>query len=225
MTTIRKRLRESESRGAAVVEFAIAIPLFVALLLLVFDAGLGYSASRSSSSAARTAARVGALAGDARDADYKVLEALRSFYGDADSADTFIVYVSDPLNANGTPPPGCASSSIVGVCNRYDASILNSLDPSMFATTTLPDGTEICDPSAPDAAWCPLTRRLNDGQFLGVYVSSNYDTTTGLETDAFDLEDRSVFALYFPPEPVAVAGDGSLLDDVLDGVDDLLGGG
>jgi len=46
-----KRRRNRDERGAAIVEFAIAVPIFVALLLLVFDAGLGYTASRSSSSA------------------------------------------------------------------------------------------------------------------------------------------------------------------------------
>ncbi len=214
MSRYLKRLRKRDERGAAIVEFAIAIPMFVALLLLVFDAGLGYSASRSSSSAARSAARIGALAGDARDADFRVLDALRSQFGNPDAAGkeggarVFVVYLSNPLNSNGAPPPGCTTSSIPGVCNKYDASILDSLDPSMFGTTTLPDGTKTCSSGSPDAAWCPLGRRANDGQFLGVYVSSVYDTTTGIEVAAFNLEDRSVFALYFPPEPVAIGLDG-----------------
>lgn len=224
-----RRRRKAGDRGAAVVEFAIALPMFVALLLLVFDAGLGYSAARSSSSAARTAARVGALAGDARDADYRILDALRSFYGgpkadgDDGGADFFIVYLSTPANTNGAPPAACFTTSVVGVCNRYDASILESLDPSMFTTTTVPlTGIEICSPGAPDAAWCPLNRRLNDGSFIGVYVASTYDTTTGIEASAFDLEDRAVFAMYFPPEPI-VLGDGLLGDDGLLGTG-LLGG-
>lgn len=209
---VRRRRRAGE-RGAALVEFAIALPMFIALLLLVFDAGLGYTAARSSSAAARTAARVGALAGDARDADFRILDALRSYYGDsaASGADAFIVYLSSPLNSNGVPPAACRTTSVPGVCNRYDASILDTLDISMFATTTVPlTGVEICTPGSPDAAWCPLNRRLNEGSFIGVYVSSTYDTTTGIEADVFNLEDRAVFAMYFPPEPVT-------LDDLLGG--------
>jgi len=37
--------------------------------------------------------------------------------------------------------------------------------------------------------------------FSGVYVASVYDTTTGIESSAFNLQDRAVFALYFPPSP------------------------
>lgn len=209
-----KRRRDSHERGAAVVEFAIAIPIFVALLLLVFDAGLGYSASRTSSSAARSAARVGALAGDARDADFRVLDALRSQYGDTGAEGetgaigTIVVYRSDPANPNGAPPAGCLASSIEDVCNNYSAAILNSLTPETFATDTDDDGNEICNAAAPDAAWCPLDRRADEGAFLGVYVSSVYDTTTGIETDAFDLEDRAVFALYFPPLPIEIDAGG-----------------
>lgn len=209
MRSYLQRRRAAKERGAAVVEFAIAIPIFVALLLLVFDAGLGYSASRTSSSAARSAARVGALAGDARNADFRVLDALRAQFGaaraegDDGSVSTIVVYRSPPGNPNGAPPAGCVSASIEDVCNTYDATILNSLTPETFASLTLPDGTVTCDPGAPDAAWCPLDRRADEGNFLGVYIASVYDTTTGLESTAFDLEDRAVFALYFPPLPEA----------------------
>jgi len=97
-----------------------AIPIFVALLLLVFDAGLGYSASHTWSSAARSAARVGALARDARHADSRVRDALRAQLGSdrADSNDggvsTIVVYRSDPGNPNGAPPAGCLVSSTAG---------------------------------------------------------------------------------------------------------------
>ena len=210
MRSYLNRLRNKDERGAAIVEFAIALPLFIALLLLVFDAGLGYSASRTSSSAARSAARVGALAGDSRDADFKVLDALRAQFrnpeGDADGARIIIVYKTDPTNNNGAPPAGCAAGSIANICNTYDASILESLTPETFATTTLPDGTETCAPGAPDVAWCPLNRRADDGSFLGVYISSVYDTTTGIDVDAFNLEDRAVFSMYFPPLPEVLEG-------------------
>lgn len=210
MRSYLNRLRNKDERGAAIVEFAIALPLFIALLLLVFDAGLGYSASRTSSSAARSAARVGALAGDSRDADFKVLDALRAQFrnpeGDADGARIIIVYKTDPTNNNGAPPAGCAAGSIANICNTYDASILESLTPETFATTTLPDGTETCAPGAPDVAWCPLDRRADDGSFLGVYISSVYDTTTGIDVDAFNLEDRAVFSMYFPPLPEVLEG-------------------
>ncbi len=195
-----------KDRGAAIVEFAIALPIFIALLLLIFDAGLGYSASRTSSSAARSAARIGALAGDTSSADYQVLQSLRAEFAgfgqeNGGGANIIMVYMSDSTNADGLPPSSCTKAN---KCNLYPASILDSLTEEAFTQNRvdLPDGTKTCAATDPDYNWCPLDRRLDEGKFLGVYISSDYDTTTGLETDAFSLEDRAVFALYFPPEPV-----------------------
>jgi len=205
----KNRQEGKKDRGAALLEFAIALPVFIALLLLVFDAGLGFSAARGSSSAARSAARVGALAGDSRSADFRVLNTLRAHFdvdriqGDESGAQKIIIYRSDPTSPNGVPAAECFAASSPGRCNTYDASILTNLNATNFGlTVTRPDGTVTCDPGAPDAAWCPLERRADEGDFLGVYVSSIYDAATGLETEAFNIEQRSVFALYFPPLPI-----------------------
>lgn len=210
MRTLTRRISKRDSRGAALVEFAIAVPIFIALVLLVFDAGLGYSASRNSSSAARSAARVGALAGDARDADYRVLDAVRSHYGgDDENVSRIVIYLSDPGNAGGLPPGACIASSVPGVCNSYPASILSVLTPELFASEEVA-GEEVCAAGAPDFAWCPLNRRDNDGSFLGVYIASTADTATRLELDAFNLENRAVFRMFFPvePEPLATPATG-----------------
>ena len=201
-----KRRRKDGERGAALVEFAIAIPIFIGLLLLIFDAGLGYSASRSSSSAARSAARVGALAGELRDADFRALDAIRSHYGDPSSIGVVIIYRSDASNTNGVPPTGCfAGSSEALACNTYTPAQLATLSAADFGTVIDPvTQRETCDSSAIDAAWCPTERREDDGSFLGVYISSAYDTTTGIESDAFTLEDRAVFSLYFSPAPISL---------------------
>lgn len=53
---------ESERWGQAVVEFALAIPLLMVLILGVFDAGRGVVALTSVANAAREGARHGAIA-------------------------------------------------------------------------------------------------------------------------------------------------------------------
>lgn len=197
-----RRFRQSDrrdERGAALVEFAIAIPIFIALLALVFDAGLGYSKARSSSSTARTAARVGALAGDDRNADYLVLDALRVQFGDGATVEEIVIYRSDPANPTGTVPDDCTAN---GACNIYNGSILASLNEAMFTTQNVPGG-EWCAGDAPDQVWCPLGRRADDGDYLGVYVRSRAKSTVGIGGSDFGLEDRAVFAMYFPPAPVA----------------------
>lgn len=190
----------ANDRGAALVEFAIAIPIFIALFALIFDAGLGYSASRSNSSAVRDAANVGARAGEARNADFLILDTLRSQYGDGDDVQQIVVYLSDPASP-GDPSavPAACTGSVAGLCNVYDGSILNGLTESQFVTVTDPVTlAETCG-TAPDAAWCPLNRRANEGMFLGVHVRTRQGPAVGLGTDGFDLESRSVFAMYFPP--------------------------
>lgn len=202
---LRRFGNRRNERGGALVELAIAIPIFLALIALIFDAGLGFSAARSSSTAARSAARAAALAGDERMADFRALDAVRAQY--ANSSDEVVqvtVYRSAP-GSNGEVPAACTlfGSSVVGLCNVYPGSILESLNPGSFVN-------DLCA-GEPDQAWCPTGRRLNDGDYLGVAVWTKHVKTIGLTDigsggDSYDLNDRAVFALYFPPAPVTPPG-------------------
>lgn len=203
MTNLLKRRRDRRSgaekdRGAAMVEFAIAVPIFIALLALVFDAGLGYSEARSSSSVTRTAARIGALAGDDRNADFLVLDSLRTQFGDGAGVEQIVIYRSDVTNPSGEVPADCVGA---GTCNVYTGATLATLNEAEFATVTV-GGVDTCD--GPDSNWCPLGRRTAIPTFLGVFVKSTADATVGIGASEFNLEDHSVFAMYFPPEPVIV---------------------
>lgn len=206
----RRTASQPKERGAALVEFAIVLPIFIALLALVFDAGLGFSNSRDSSSAVRAAARVGALAGDSREADFRVLDALRAEYGNGEDVNRIRIYRTSAANTDGLPPATCGAG-----CNEYPGAVLGSLglaadaDAAGFGTVVVGldasgDAILDCAPGSPDASWCPLGRRADEGSFLGVHVESRADATVGIGTSGFDLENRSVFALYFPPLPVQV---------------------
>lgn len=196
-----RRDGQPKERGAAMVEFAIAVPIFIAMLALIFDAGLGYSEARSSSSVARTAARIGALAGDDRNADFLVLDSLRAQFGDGSTVEEIVIYRSDPSNPTGEVPANCAGN---GSCNIYSGTILATLNEADFASN-FSGGVEYCQSGAPDSNWCPLFRRNDDGKFLGVFVKSTSEATVGIGTSEFNLEDHAVFALWFPPEPVTNA--------------------
>lgn len=195
MQRIRAR-RESNERGGALVELAISIPLFIGIVALIFDAGLGFSAARSTSSAARSAARAASLAGDARLADFRALDAIRAEFGDnGDNVIQVTVYRSTP-GGDGLVPAGCGlgGSSTAGLCNVYDGAMLATLNSIQFND---PDCV-----GEPDVAWCPTTRADDAGDYLGVSVWSTHTPAVGLgQADDFDLEDRAVFALYFPPTP------------------------
>lgn len=187
-------IRSRSERGAALVEFAIALPILLLLATLIFDVGLGFSAARSTSSASRSASHVAAGAGDTRQADYLALDAVRAqFEGRGDGVSWVSVYRS-AAGSDGSVPAGCGpgDEGIAGLCNVYSGSILDTLDPAAFAN-------EDCVDDA-DENWCPTTRAANAGDFLGVAVWTSHEPTVGLvRAQAFQLADSSVFAIYIGP--------------------------
>jgi hypothetical protein len=55
---IRRRSGEQSSRGQAIVEFAMIVPLFILIVMGLFDVGRAVYAYNTASNAARAAARV-----------------------------------------------------------------------------------------------------------------------------------------------------------------------
>ena len=205
MKKIRAR-RERKERGAALVEFAVAVPILIALLAIVFDVGIGYTDARTSSSAARSAARIGALAGDTRTADFRVLDALRAQFGSGETVRNIYVYMVDPSTNPDGLPPAEADCDETTKCTRYPGSVLATLTKAAFEGEDNSGATTTCAGSSPDRNWCPLDRRADDGKFLGVYIETTSRKTIGaISPDAFELEDRAVFALYFPPAAAPTA--------------------
>jgi len=77
--------------------------------------------------------------------------------------------------------------------------VLASLTQAAFLGV---DGSGNC--TGPDAVWCPLDRRADEDKYLGVAVYSSSQPTIGYVTPtSFNVQDRAVFALYFPPAPTA----------------------
>jgi type II secretory pathway pseudopilin PulG len=203
----RRALRNGSSdRGGALLELAISIPIFVVILALIFDVGLGFSAARDSSSAARSAARVAALAGNERLADFRAIDAVRAEYGNSDDTIMWLtVYRSEP-GGTGEVPAACrpGGSGVAGLCNVYGTA---ELDPDTGLTVDDFDADDCA--GDPDSNWCPADRVDDDGDYLGVGVWTAHDPTIGLiigrnggddETPmgTVELEDRAVFALFFP---------------------------
>lgn len=203
----RRGLRNGSSeRGGALLELAISIPIFVVILALIFDVGLGFSAARDSSSAARSAARVAALAGNERLADFRAIDAVRAEYGNSDDTVMWLaVYRSAPGGTGKVPAP-CrpGGAGQAGLCNVYTTA---ELDPETGLTVADFDDADCA--GDPDSNWCPTDRIDDDGDYLGVGVWTAHDPTIGLiigrnggdeETPmgTVELEDRAVFALFFP---------------------------
>lgn len=194
----------SSERGGALLELAISIPIFVVLIALIFDVGLGFSAARDSSSAARSAARVAALAGEERLADFRAIDAVRAEYTTSDDQIAWIAIYRSPPGGTGEVPTPCRPGGIGagGLCNVYDSVQIANLTAADFHRDDCAGN--------PDENWCPTTRREDDGDYLGVGVWTVHNPTVGLvigrngggesQMNTIDLEDRAVFALFFPEE-------------------------
>lgn len=185
-------------RGGSLIELALVIPIFVVILALIFDAGLGFSAARDTSSAARGAARVAALAGDDRLADFRAIEAVRSEYMTSDDDIVWIAVYRSPAGGDGAVPAAClpGSAGAAGLCNVYDQTMVESLTQSSFS-----------DPDCagdPDQMWCPTDRAADAGDYLGVAIWAEHEPTVGILVPSgqgesvYEIDDRAVFALYFP---------------------------
>lgn len=190
----RLRARRDGERGGALLELALVLPIFVAILALIFDAGMGFSAARTTTNAARSAARIAALAGDDRLADFRALETIRGEYNGSRDVVTAVSIYRSPIGGAGDVPSGCeaGASGVTNLCNVYDGSVLATLDVSQF--TNMNCSGEM------DSRWCPTTREVYDGQYVGVAIWVSHEPTVGLlDSDNYELADRSVFALYFEP--------------------------
>ena len=70
------KLRERNARGAALVEMAIVIPIFLALLFVIIELGLAFRSKLIVDDGVQAAARVGAAVGNGLDVDLYILDEL-----------------------------------------------------------------------------------------------------------------------------------------------------
>lgn len=101
--------RRSGERGAAIVEMAILAPVLVLLVFGAIEMGLAFKDRHTVSSAANSAGRTGATAGQEPAADFAILQAIEAGFGSQVDPDV-IVHVD--IYSAGT-------DGSKGVFNRY----------------------------------------------------------------------------------------------------------
>jgi len=169
-------------RGATILEFALVSVALFAIIFIVIEGAFAVRARSTMANAIDDAARRGAVAGSAPDADYQILFQLfgrgANTVGDVQHV---TIFKGDAGNAqvttdcmNGIPD--------TDVCNVYTAGV-------MFDG----NGAFIDNPAlygCPNA-WCSTTRGQNltgSLEFIGVYVKADYRTILqGVFTDKFTV--------------------------------------
>lgn len=200
---LRTRARGHDERGAVLVEVVIILPVLLIIALGVFDVGLGWRASLTISSAARSGARVASNLGIDAGADRQALASVAAALGSipSEQIDLVVIYKADG-NA-GEVPAGCLTSvartaggSAAHNCNVYTATDLAAAATSSAYTTN-------CSTSR-HRFWCPPNRANEQGStagpdFLGVYVRVNHATQTKMFGSTMVIDDQAVMRI----EPAA----------------------
>lgn len=173
------RRRSNDERGAILVEFVLVIPLFMVLVLGIFEIGKAWESSQTVVQASRSGARTVSQLGTHSQADREALLAVASTFG-ADLGDIQRVVIFEADNNGDMPHPGCLNPNppSSAPCNSYGPTQIAALaNDSAFAD---PDGSG-CSGGDYSDNWCPTDRDNNqrDATYVGVYVAFTEQYQTG----------------------------------------------
>ena len=191
---VRNRRVRGE-RGATLVESALITPVLLLFVFGIFEFGFAFRDYLGVSNIVRDAAREASVAGNAADADYRILRAVQRA-GAAlpdDAIDRLIIF--EATDATSTPHADCLGGTSRGPtgtqrCNVYD-----------FSDFLLPEAEFQCDPLAPlpdpDRFYCPSDRDVLVGNldYVGIWVQVTHTYITGLFGDTVTFTDQIILKL------------------------------
>lgn len=200
---MRSRLR-GDDRGTALLETLLVFPVFMAVVLGIFEFGLIYRDVLTTNEASGTGARTGAVIGpritaSGATADYAIIRSVREGLGSIPTSwiDHVVVFKANAPGAGGPlaqVPAACrAGTAVPGRCNVYDPQ-------EAFLAVQNGDAAYFdCPGSGPACAWPATSRengpRVSDIEYLGVYIKLDRPFISGLFGDQFTSEQAVVVRL------------------------------
>ncbi|WP_436794041.1 TadE/TadG family type IV pilus assembly protein [Actinospongicola halichondriae] len=205
---MRPHRRARDSRGVALLEAALVLPLLLFLAIGMIESGFAWRDANGLARATQSAARIDARVADARSADYDALRSLQSGLSSISASSIVKVIIYDASTTANRPPQDCLDQNrpddttvrgVMGLCNVYSATQVSTDDPTKFATIN-------CAGQSWDRNWCPSDRDRDgdDADRVGVWVELRYDKVTKVLPVDLALTHGAVFQL----EP-CIAGDPS----------------
>jgi hypothetical protein len=204
---MRKLFRKRSSRGTALVETAIVVPLFCLLLFGSAECGYLFEDTFAVQNMVRGAARTAGAMGTQQAVDHYVLESINdAASGIRGSQIKWIsVYSYDSTTATGIPT-GCGADfagpvnttaspqGVPGKCNVYGPSDIPGYAGPGLAVTDF--GAPNCTSKA-DADFCPTVRANtfpNPG-VIGIYIRLDHNSITHLIFNNQRIERHVTFQL------------------------------
>lgn len=179
MTRRRELMRDRRSRGAALVEFVLVLPLLVTLVLGIFEFGNLWRQVGSLERAAHQGARAVAAQANGRYADYEALRAVDAVTRGLSGITVERVIIYRATSDDGTVPAACLNGPVAGTCNVYTGNQVRTVSPAGFPSGSLTNPN--CAGGSWDAAWCPVSRprsELNPVR-IGLHLTVSYEPITG----------------------------------------------
>lgn len=173
-----------ESRGAALVEAAMILPVLLLVVIGTLEIGLAFKDFLTVGALSREGARVAALAGDESEADCAILAGIGSLASNTDLAKLADIQVFEASSGTGAPVPGNVNRA------RYVGP-----DPSLchFASPAVTDGWVF------DAKpYHPTERNTEVGdddlELVGVRVTMTHEWVTGFPPfrGSFTIEESTI---------------------------------
>ena len=192
-------------RGASIVEAALLAPVFLTVLLAIFEFGLLLRNDLALGNATVAGARAGSVAADSADADYLVLRAIEHGIDAWGVDDLDFVVVFRASGPSATVPAACLVGPVEDVCNYYRP--VDFALPYKQANGSLTAFWR-CGVVAVDTFWCPGDRPasltwdepvasgFNDGPaYLGVYIQGEHQFATGLFGSSLTIDETRILTL------------------------------
>ena len=209
------RRRCAGDNGVALVEVALVAPLLMWCFLGILEFGLVFRNSENTNSATRLTARSDTNLANYRSADWSALLALKAAVAKLTNAQVnyVIVYKGTQGNSSSPVPAACKTmadaTSVSGVagygssadrCNIFTRAQLAALTQN--ATTHFAASCAGATGGEWDRFWCPTDRKNgqldNSGagpDYLGIYLSVTYTSTTKIVPATITLTDTAVMRL------------------------------
>jgi Flp pilus assembly protein TadG len=191
--------RASGDRGAALVEAALVSPIFFLILFGVLEFGGAFRDYLTVRNASQGGARAGAIAGNDADADFKVVNAVRTDAAAMPSSQVLRVVVYHAADPTDDVPAACTTAS-TGIgsptsCNVYTGALLRVPDGSAW--------TDCTSPTDPSRFWCPADRKTaataasgnGPPDYMGVWVQVKHPWVTGLFGQQIILTSQTITKL------------------------------
>ncbi len=188
-------------RGAAFLEAAIITPLFFTLIFGIFEFGLLFRDSLTTTNAGKQGARSASVSGQRPDADYLILRSIEHGLQAMGTDELELIVVFRASGPDDVVPPSCLVSSQLDAgpgtlaCNRYTPAHL-ALDIDDSAGDDV--GNFRCSTTAVDRYWCPADREtsISGGvEYVGVYVETSHSYITGLFGGGTTLTETTILRL------------------------------